>query len=262
MVRATFAYDRSQREGRRRLLWVTILIVFLVLMDVASGGRIRALVKSGASGLWNMTAQVRAALFSNGYFTSHASLAAENAALREALAKSQEDAASYSALKAQNDELQALVHIASEAPGITAPVVSSVFASPYGTFLIGAGENSVSVGDLVLTADSFVVAAISDVSDRTATAKEIFAPNTTVNVIIGKNAAQAEGRGGGNARARLPRDAAVLVGDVVVAPELGGRAVGVVGKIDSSPAAAEQIVYIVLPVGLDSLKFVYLTHRP
>lgn len=259
MVRASFAYDRSQREGRRRLLWLTILIVFLLLLDLASGGRIRSLVKSGAASLWNASSQARVAVFGNGYFTTHARLSAENTALREALTKAQEDAASYSALKEENDQLRALVHLAAGHQGITAPVVSSVFSSPYGTFLVGAGADSVQQGDPVLTSDGFVVATISDVTDRTASAREVFAPNATVNIVIEKTAAQAVGRGGGNARVRLPRDASVQVGDVVTAPELGGRPVGVVGKIDASPAAAEQVVYVALPIDLASLKFVYLT---
>jgi cell shape-determining protein MreC len=258
MARATFAYDRSQREGRRRLLWATILIVLLVFVDIVSGGRIRSLVKSGGAGLWNASAHVRNTLFGSGFFTSRASLAAENAALREALSRAQEDAASYKALQDENEQLRAVAHLAADRQGITAPVVSSVFASPYGTFLIGAGSLAVAPGDIALTADGFAVATISDAGDKTATASEIFAPNSTTNVLIGTSPAQAQGRGSGNARARLPRDVAVSVGDVVTAPELGGRPIGVVGKVESSPAAAEQTVYISLPVDLASLRFVYL----
>jgi cell shape-determining protein MreC len=229
-----------------------------VLVDILSGGTIRSLVKTGGAGLWNASAHVRTVLFGSGFFTSRASLAAENAALREALSRAQEDTASYKALQDENDQLRAIAHLATEREGITAPIVSSVFASPYGTFLVGAGAPAVATGDIALTADGFAVATISDAGDRIATASEIFAPNSTVNALVGANAAQVEGRGNGNARARLPRDAAVAVGDVVTAPELGGRPVGVVGKVESSPAAAEQTVYISLPVDLASLKFVYL----
>jgi cell shape-determining protein MreC len=259
MVRATFSYDRSQREGRRRLLWVTLLIVFLLLVDIASGGRIRGLVKTGAAGLWKLSAHARAGIFESGYFSSRASLAAENAALREALSHAQEDAASYRALQTENQELRSLVHLAAQFPGLTAPIVSSVYSSPYGTLLIGAGPG-VAPGDIALTADGFAVATIESAAAGASTATQVFAPNSTVNVLIGATAAQASGRGGGNARAKLPRDAAVSVGDVVTAPELGGRPVGVVGKVDASPAAAEQTVYISLPVDLASLKFVYIVH--
>jgi cell shape-determining protein MreC len=260
MVRATFSYDRSQREGRHRLFWVTLLVVFIVLIDIVSGGRVRGLVKTAAAEVWTVSARVRAGVFENGYFSSRSSLAAENAALREALSHAQEDAASYQALKDENQELRAIVHLAGGTPGVTAPIVSSVFSSPYGTLLIGADSGTVSPDDVVLTADNFAVARVESVNGNTATAAQVFAPNNTVNVLIGSKAAQAEGRGGGNARAKLPRDASVHVGDVVTSPELGGRPVGIVGKVDSSPAASEQTIYISLPVDLSALKFVYIVH--
>jgi cell shape-determining protein MreC len=236
------------------------LVLLLLLADIASGGRIRGFVKTSAAGLWTFSAHARAGIFESGYFSSRASLAAENAALREALSHAQEDAASYRALQAENQELRSLVHLAAQFPGLTAPIVSSVYSSPYGTLLIGAGPGSVAPGDIALTADGFAVATIESVAARASTAMQVFAPNSTVNVLIGATAAQASGRGGGNARAKLPRDAAVSVGDVVTAPELGGRPVGIVGSIDTSPAAAEQTVYISLPVDLASLKFVYIVH--
>ena len=69
------------------------------------------------------------------------------------------------------------------------------------------------------------------------------------------------GDGGGNAHASVPRGIPVHEGDAVIANAYGGRAIGVVGKVVSSPASAEQTVYMRLPVDLASLRYVYILHK-
>jgi cell shape-determining protein MreC len=261
MVRADFTLNRSGRRGRRRLLYATLLVVLLVLLDIVSGGKLRALAHTAASGVWSVASKVSSVMFGSGYFVSHASLAAENAALRDELTHYQEQTAAYTAAEQENSDLRALVHLAAHESGITAPVVSSVFSSPYGTFLVGAGSDSVHVGDIVMTPEGFVAGVVTEVQNRESVVKELFAPGETVNVLVGTAAIQASGRGGGNARATVARDIAVSEGEAVYAPEYGGRPVGVVGKVESSPSDAGQSVYINLPVGLTSLRFVYMV-RP
>jgi cell shape-determining protein MreC len=235
--------------------------VCIVLIDVFTGGFIRAHVQTAASFVWNTGVTISRSTTGNGYFTSHRKLAGENDNLRQQLARLEERAASYEVLYAENAALRGLLNLAQTERGITAPIVSSMSASPYGTFLIGAGERDVVSGDLVMSEGGFVIGRVADVSATTALVREVFASEASIDVRIAGASVVAEGHGGGNARAKVPRGVALAVGDAVVAQSLGGRAVGVVGSIESDQASAEQTVYIRLPLNLSSLSFVYVVHE-
>jgi cell shape-determining protein MreC len=258
-MRREFTFVSTRGNGRRRLFYVTLLILLILLIDMISGGFLRTEVRALTVRLWSATTYVRGAVFGNGYFVSHASLAAENASLRDEVAQYQEDAAGYQVLKQENDSLRSILNLAQTQPGITAPVVSSVISSPYGTFIVGAGTaDSVEVGSLVVTEGGFVVGTVSEVGAHTSLVTELFAGGSSVDVLLDGAPAAAEGRGGGNALITLPRGITAAVNDPVTAPGLGGRAVGVVGKVESDPASAVQSVYVTLPVNLSSLRYVYL----
>jgi rod shape-determining protein MreC len=208
--------------------------------------------------VWRAGAAVTGVVYDSGYFSSRRSLASENASLRQQLAQYEERAAGFGALAAENAELRSIVHLAEKEQGITAPILSSMRASLYGTFLIGAGGADVAKGDLVVSDGGFVVGSVADVGADSALVKEIFAGGSSVDVRVAGASVVADGYGGGNARAKMPRGIAVAVGDAVNAPSLGGRAVGVVGSIESDPASAEQTIYIRLPLNLSTLAFVYV----
>jgi hypothetical protein len=57
---------------------------------------------------------------------------------------------------------------------------------------------------------------------------------------------------------RMPRGIEIQEGDVVTAPQLGGRPIGLVGHIDSDTSSAEQTVLVSLPVNLASLRYIYI----
>ena len=99
---------------------------------------------------------------------------------------------------------------------------------------------------------------MTEVSERTALVMQVFAPNTSTEAAIGSVSLVVEGRGGGNARAQAPRDAAIGEGDVVVSSRFRGLPIGVVGSITGDPASAHKEVYIGLPVNLATLRFVYV----
>lgn len=255
-----FRFQSRQRSSRRRqLLAATVAVIILFVLDVATGGAIRGAVRGAVSILWNGSAHARSAITNTGYFRTHRSLAAENAALRDQVAAYKEDAAAYDTLMAENEQLRALVHIAAQERGVTAPIVSSFRASPYGTFLVGAGEREgVRGGSLVLTSDGFVVGTVRELHAHTALVQGSLASGSDTDVIIGSTAATLEGRGGGNGRVELPRDIAVATSAPVIAPSLGSRPVGIVGRVESAPASASQIAYVQLPVNLSSLRYVYI----
>lgn len=252
-----------RRNDTKRRLWAsTALVVFLFLVDVISGGKIRAEVRTvGAviAGWGNASAR---SISGSGFFSSRATLAAQNQSLSEELMQYGERAAAYAVFQEENAQLRDIVHLARGTPGITAPVVSSMRSSPYGTFLIGAGEaDGVARGNIVLTSGGFVVGKITDTSSHTALVSEVLAPNASIDTIVSGSAIVVEGKGGGNGHGSVPRGVAIAVGQAVTVPSYGGRALGIVGEVASSTSGGAQDVYIRIPINLAALQFVYVVAR-
>jgi cell shape-determining protein MreC len=247
------------RTRSRKLLIATILVLVIFGIDLITGGIVRSTVRSLGAGVSSLGRSATNTIFGGGFFSSRASLSAENRALGEQLAQYQERAAAFDALRSENDQLRELSHLAAQRSGLTAPVVSSVISSPYGTFLIGAGsQDGIARGSIVLTSGGFAIGQVSDVGAHVSTVTEIFAPDASVSAIIAGSPAALTGSGGGNAHASLPREALVQVGSAVYSPQFGERPVGVVGEIASSSASASQDIYIRLPINIGALQYVYV----
>jgi cell shape-determining protein MreC len=255
------SYRRN--EGRRRLFWATIFIFVIFGIDALLGGTVRGLVRSLGTHVYGFGSYTLSSIADSGFFSSRRTLSEDNRSLRERVAELEVRAAGYLVLKDENESLRALVRLEETGKGITAPVISSIRSSPYGTFSIGAGtEDGISEGSLVVTGDGtaggFVVGRVSTAAKKTALVLELFAPNTSIPVVVRGASTSAVGRGGGNARAGIPRGLAVAPGDPVTSRAFGGRAVGVVGAVHSDPSSATAEVYIGLPVNLSELQFVFV----
>ncbi len=250
-------------RGRSKLLFASLLILSVFAVDALLGGPFRNFVRGSAAHLWGGAERTRESIAGSGFFARNSTLAAENAALKKELATLRERAAAYGGVKQENDSLRAMLHFTETSSGITAPVISSYHASPYGTFTVGAGINdAIAPGDLVLSETGYVVGRVVDVGETNTLVKSAFQAGATVDVIVGNAAVSATGEGSGNARVDVPRGIVVQVGDTVVAPTFGGHPVGIVGKVESVSTAAEQKVYIVLPVNVSLLRFVYIIPAP
>jgi cell shape-determining protein MreC len=255
--------SHGAKAGRRRLLALTALVVLLLLIDLITGGGVRGLVRSVTASVWASTERARLNISESGYFSSRRALADDNARLRAEVALLREKAAAHDVLESEVAQLRTALALAGGNTGVTAPVVSSFRSSPYGSFLIGVGsDDSVAAGDLVITAGGFLVGVVSEVLGRTASVKEIFAAGESVDALIGETAVIVEGSGGGNAETSVPRGIEVHEGDAVIALQYGARALGIVGKVESSPASADQRVFIRLPLNLSSLRYVFVLHAP
>jgi cell shape-determining protein MreC len=251
------SYQRN--EGRRRLFAASVLVIFLFVADILSGGKIRNEIRAGAAVVSRLGGGIVSSIAGSGVFASKRALQAQNQSLAEEVSQLEERAAAYDVAQQENAQLQAIVHLAQTTPGMTAPVVSSLLASPYGTFTIGAGSlDGIAMNDLVQTEDGFVVGRVSDVGSHTALVTELFAPGASIDAIVDGTSVSVEGDGGGNAHTQVPRGLSIVPGDPVVAPSLGQRAVGIVGNVASSSASASQDISIRLPTNLLSLQFVYV----
>jgi len=243
----------------RRLFAMTLLVIVVFLIDLISGGTIRALAQNAAASIGGVSVRVFNAVKYSGIFHTRATLAAQNQALEAQIARYEAQAAAYKALQEENAQLATQAHLAQDNTGITVPVVSSLRSSPYGTFLIGAGSaEHIKQNALVLTDLGFVVGRVTDVSAHTSLVTELFASGKTVSALVAGANATLGGAGGSNARAQIPRGIAVTAGDIVTSGSVGGRPIGIVGKVESRPADAYSTVYMRLPQNIYSLRFVFV----
>lgn len=261
-MRNTFSNLREPVPRRRRLLIATVIVLLVFSFDILSGGLVRALARGTGSTMWGVGSAIGSSISGTGLLSSRRALQEENTALKQQLAQLRVRDASFQVLMKENASLRALARLPESSPGITAPVISSVSASPYGTFLIGAGiEHGVKKGDLVALSngsDALVIGRVDDARKKSSLVMFVFAPNARIEGTLRGAPIAIEGQGGGNARSDAPRGLTIEIGDPVIAPSLGGRAIGIVGKVDSDPARTFQKVYIGLPVGLSEVSFVYV----
>lgn len=261
-----YRQNRPNR-GRRRLVAATLLLLILFAGDILSGGQVRRVARVVYTQVWGAGSALGDTVLQSGFFSSRRALKAENDALRAQFTQLRSSAASVALLEAENASLRALVNLAEREGGLTAPIISSTYGSPYGTFLVGAGSrDGVKEGDLIATAASdpigFVVGQIEEVGERVSLVRELFAPGNSLEGTLNGVRVVLSGRGSGNARTEVPRELQVTEGDLVRSPSLGGFVIGVVGEISDEPSAAETDVYVGLPVALSSLPFVYVIQLP
>jgi len=246
----------------RRLLLFTVAVIVILAIDLASGGYLRGFARGGSVAIWSAGSGIVRSVLASGFFSSRRAQESEIQALKQELVRLRLDSAEVSVLREEAETLRSLVNLREREAGLTAPVISSVTSSPYGTFVIGAGrEDGVAVGDLVLTGSEgqgFVIARVSEVAARRSLVTEIFAPGSRLDISVRGAQFELEGRGGGNARVEVPATFPVDAGDAVLASELGGRAVGLVGAVQEASSAAYKNIYLRSVVPASSLTFVYV----
>ncbi|HEY4526776.1 MAG TPA: rod shape-determining protein MreC [Candidatus Paceibacterota bacterium] len=254
-----YLQNKPGRRPRRTLFFVTLLVIALFAIDFFTGGMVRGPLRSAGAMLSRATDTVARGIIGSGLLSTRSMLARENANLKQTIVGLEERLALYRAAQVENEELRRMAHLASDMPGITAPVVSSFKASPYGTFLAGAGSTEgVREGNVVLSKEGFVVGRVLEVSAHQALVEEIFAARTTIEAIAGSLPLSLTGNGGGNATGEAPRGSLIATGTPVHALSLGGRLVGVVGQTEGDVAASSLKVYVRTPVNIEALRVVYI----
>jgi len=261
-----FVYrPRAANRTRPALLGVVALIgaiALLFFVDKVTGGVMSGYARGAGGAALSIVASVGATVRESGALQSRATLARENEELRREIALFAEEIAQAEFIRAENEELRLLAALVQAEEGVSARIVSSHRASPYGTFLIDAGrDDGIHEGDLVLTPGGYVLGAVTGLSDRTATVRSTFASGESVDLSVGDAAFTANGLGGGNARASVARETAIPVGSGVVAPLFGGRNAGTVMHVESASSSATAIISIRIPVNLETLRFVYVVPR-
>ena len=227
---------------------------------MVSGGALGGLARGVSSSVWG----IGSAAVGSGFFSSRRALQVENETLKQELSRLEAEAVGFEALESENRELRGIVHIAEDVSGITAPIISSVRSSPYGTFIVGAGSaDGISAGSVVMADGQrgFVIGQIAEVGEHSSLVEEIVAPGASAEGSVGGAELIFEGQGGGNARAEAPRAISIAEGDSVTSAMFGGRLIGVVGAVPADSASAYKSIYVRTPVSLSELQFVYVVPR-
>ena len=256
-------YYRPQQEnrGRSRLLYATAIVAIVFLLDLVAGGRLRAVARVPASYLYISLSHVSETILQTGIFSTRHSLELENAQLQAQLTTYKEKDATYAAIQDENTHLRSLVGLAAHTPGRAASIVSSFSASAYGTFTIDAGaEDGVARGFTVYTGDGFAIGTVADAGSGTSLINQLFAPNASVEAVVHDTRIVLEGQGGGNARARAPRESAISIGDVVRAPSVNAP-IGVVEHVTAESTGAYQEIFVRIPANLETLSLVYVGRK-
>ncbi len=256
-------FYRPQREdrGRSRLMYATALFIIIFLLDLVAGGRLRAAVREPASYVYEAFSHIGQVIVSSGVFATRHALEEENAQLRGQLISYKQKDSVYAAMQDENERLRTLEGLPARVPGKAASIVSSLSASAYGTFTIDVGiEEGISRGSVVFTPDGFAIGQIAETGTHTALVQELFSPDSSVEAVVAGTRIVLQGAGGGNARARAPRESTIKTGDVVRAPSVDAP-VAVVEHVDASATGADQEIFVRIPANLSSLTLVYVGRK-
>lgn len=251
---------RKTHPWARRLTALSVGAGALFAANILTGGALSWGLRAVETRWSEMASSVGSQLASSALFASATRLSEENAALREEVARYRSLALSAASVQEQNAALAKTAHLALVRPGVTAPVISS--ESTLGTFFIGAGkQDGVAQGDIVRADDGTAIATVTTVQETDALCTSIFAPGSSLDVTVGDARFTLEGHGAANARGKAPRDAAIAVGDTVIAPALRGYPVGQIGAIEQDSAGAFQEVYVRFAQDVSATRYVYV-ERP
>lgn len=250
------------KSEARLLTLITIGAVFFMGADYLMNGQLRTHVREYTEHVVTTSYRLSSVIFQTNFWKSRAALQLEIQRLSTDLDRENGLQSALTAVQSENESLRSLARLAQSTPGKTVPVTSSFSSSPYGTFMIGGGSaDGISIGDLALAGDGFVLGSITDVSSHSAVVNAVFSAGLSTDVVTDDVAFSIRGRGGGNARAEVPRELPLSVGEPVLAPLYASRPVGIIGKIESASSSAFSDVFIIFPYNLNTIRFVFVTPR-
>lgn len=237
-----------------------LILILAVGVDIFLDGAIRSAARNTLVPIVRIGSGAVAAVSGGDFWSSRQSLLKENETLRSELDKMRARAIGFDAMQQEHDALQRMLHLADDdTAGITAPIISSFRASPYGTFLIGAGsEHGVAKGSIALSEGGFVMGVVEDVNRKNSLVRMVFAPGMKTDVVVGAIGFELTGKGGGNASAEVPIEAALTERSLVLAPVYESRPIGIIGKIESASSSAYADVHVVFPLNLNTVRYVYI----
>ncbi|PCI29622.1 hypothetical protein COB52_02370 [Candidatus Kaiserbacteria bacterium] len=249
---------RSKRQPLtlNKKVFVTFLTVtvFLTGLNVFFDGVVSSVVSSGMANIPKLDA---------GYQTKK-SLIKETAVLKERILELELYSLNNIVLDSENRELRRLLNDTNiEVEGVLSRVLSDGGKFPYGTIQISQkADRRHIVGRKVFATQNSLLGEIVESGKYGAMVKLISSPENITNVLVGSEdrltQVDLRGVGNGNMVIEVARGVDIRLGDPVVAFGVESALVGYVGDIESSPTNAAQLIRVVSPLNISTVRFVYV----
>ncbi|MFQ5661873.1 MAG: rod shape-determining protein MreC [Candidatus Paceibacteria bacterium] len=243
-------------------LGVLLVVLILALVQIIFPNSLSGVSNFVAAPFWkskNFT--VSKVANSAELLRSKRSLIEENNNLKAEIELNNLKLLSLDLFKEENIRLKELFdrQISSTDNSILGVVLVRPSASLYDTLVIDVGaESDVSEGDYVFVSGDIFIGRINEVYKNTSLVKLFSSPGEITQVRVGLDgvSASAEGVGGGNFIAELPRGIGIEEGDMVVMPNISTRVFAVVEEIDADPSDPFLTVLFKNPINLNDIKWV------
>jgi cell shape-determining protein MreC len=255
------------RDNNKFKLYKTSFIVVLVfaifyfwgggILNVASSivvGVSTPVLKIGVSTKNGLVSYFSVFSFKKNLYEENDSLKKENEAIKLRLIGVDE-------LYIENKKLKSILGRAEDRKLILASVLSRPNSSPYDSLIIDAGKNlNIQNGDTVVVGGDISIGAVSYVYGKSSKVELFSNPNNSMDVLVGESniATSAKGKGAGNFEIELPRDISIKIGDIVSAPSIDVKMLGVVEYIDINPSNPFQKILFKSPVNIRNIKWVQI----
>lgn len=195
------------------------------------------------------------------FFNSQKSLIAENTTLKEKINFLEAELFALSSEQKKEDVLLKLLGRRGESDKIVAAVLTRPPQTPYDVITIDAGSNeSVTVGSQVSLPEGPLIGAVSEVLSKSAKVKLFSSSGEETSAVLERNNVPIilVGIGGGNFRFKLPRDAAVEIGDRIISSDISMRHLATVGEVGIHPTDSFKEVSAKSPVNIFALRFIFI----
>lgn len=254
-----------RQEGNKKTLLLfcaAVLVLVLILLKFFAPRFLPTVFGSALAPFWRLEYSTK-----SGAFSSQDKLLAENAELKRRLEELEASTTFVSVLEAENKELKDVLLTASSTHAsstiiykkVLAPVLSRPPWSAYDELVIdGGADRGFVAGEKVYASSLSPIGKLVQVLPSTSKVMLYSSPGESYQVLIGPSGipALAEGRGGGEFKASLPRAVTVSTGDFVVVPSLYDKPLAQVKAVISDPTEPFQEVILTPPFNPYSLRWV------
>lgn len=257
----------KSRNKNRRLKAVVAILLFAVLFFVFRTAPFKSFVNKIALPFWKID-NYATGKFSDFFsiLVSKKSLILDNKKLEEELSKANVELSLQKIIEKENNDLKTLLGRGDEKRKVVLGIVlEKSGVTPFDVIIIDIGKvQAVQKGDKVLYDNAIEIGQIEEVFEHSSKVKLYSSPGQKFTVLIGSKSiqAEAEGIGGGNFTAKLPRDIEINKGDAAVVPTVSSSVFGFVEEIEVSPTDSFQKILFKIPLNLAELRRVQVEIKP
>lgn len=252
-----FLLRSKRRVGRAKTFWwVGGFIILLLLLNLFTVNPLTGFLGRLGAPIWRAESFFSSVLSGwSAYFVSKEQLAFDKELLQAELDQARRGLLELESIKRDNPELAPEF----KAPKLFVEILLKPPRTLYDNLVVDAGlDHGLASGELVVL-DDVVLGRVAEVFQKQARVVLFSEPNSEVPVSVALTngeaiEATAYGQGAGNFRIRLPKGVLVSKGDLITVPGAGGRFLGSVGEILTSPADPFQTVLFRYPVNFVTLR--------